>query len=553
MPEDFIIPEFARAVKEKKSQKSIVNDCSPFLDKPFWIWDKAEHKKEHARTEGSCCFNHIVGLPVKGGRPRPIYPFQKQIYDLTMKKVFDARKTDKELEAEYGKDYIRRLGVWIEKATGLGVSEFYLRLMGWLCVRDSYYHGADFCIVTGPNIELATDLMDRLKDIFIEKLGFTFDESKFEANINGVHIQAYPSDNLAALRGRPNVKFILLDEADFFSIGSQKRARAVAERYIGKSNAVVVMVSTPNPDEVEGQGLYAQMKAEFDEAEKKGTLDQLIYDRLELPYTVGLGTMFSEKEIEAAKLSPSFGTEYNLERGFGLGNLLRFDTVNRVVELGEKLGDDKINTLDTYVPATDTFDLVMDLNSMYARSDIKYDKPLFVPTLGSTRILGIDGAFGSSKFAMVVTELTELDKNPIVKVLYADEFERIDYVDALNRIETLIKFYGIKRVYVDGANPEVVGGIRKLYGEQPDWTLDRRPPKVWSVYPVSFSKEGRGMLAKLQRMAESDALAVHPYFKTLIVYLRVAKHSGYNLEKIGKSQLDLLDGLRLALKQFTFN
>jgi hypothetical protein len=32
-------------------------------DKPFWIWDKQQHKLEDIRTNGDCCFNHIIGLP----------------------------------------------------------------------------------------------------------------------------------------------------------------------------------------------------------------------------------------------------------------------------------------------------------------------------------------------------------------------------------------------------------------------------------------------------------------------------------------------------------
>jgi hypothetical protein len=34
-------------------------------DKPFWIWDRDQHKLEHQNTKGSCCFNHIIGLPQK--------------------------------------------------------------------------------------------------------------------------------------------------------------------------------------------------------------------------------------------------------------------------------------------------------------------------------------------------------------------------------------------------------------------------------------------------------------------------------------------------------
>ena len=29
-------------------------------NKPFWIWNIAEHKQGDARTNGDCCFNHII-------------------------------------------------------------------------------------------------------------------------------------------------------------------------------------------------------------------------------------------------------------------------------------------------------------------------------------------------------------------------------------------------------------------------------------------------------------------------------------------------------------
>jgi len=32
-------------------------------NKPFWIWDKEQHKQEDIDTDGECCFNHIIDLP----------------------------------------------------------------------------------------------------------------------------------------------------------------------------------------------------------------------------------------------------------------------------------------------------------------------------------------------------------------------------------------------------------------------------------------------------------------------------------------------------------
>jgi hypothetical protein len=90
------------------------------------------------------------------------------------------------------------------------------------------------CIVTGPRIDLAIALIDRMKKLFA---GLTvFDTKETVIELNNVKIEAFPSHHLDAMRGLPNVSFILLDEADFFPPGQQQDARDVSERYIAKSN-----------------------------------------------------------------------------------------------------------------------------------------------------------------------------------------------------------------------------------------------------------------------------------------------------------------------------
>jgi hypothetical protein len=50
-------------------------------NKPFWIWNIEEHKKEDIKTHGECCFNHIIGLPQKNGIDKPLYDYEKIIFD----------------------------------------------------------------------------------------------------------------------------------------------------------------------------------------------------------------------------------------------------------------------------------------------------------------------------------------------------------------------------------------------------------------------------------------------------------------------------------------
>ena len=46
-------------------------------NKPFWIWDIAKHKHEDIKTNGNCCFNHIIDLPQKDGNDNRFMTMRK--------------------------------------------------------------------------------------------------------------------------------------------------------------------------------------------------------------------------------------------------------------------------------------------------------------------------------------------------------------------------------------------------------------------------------------------------------------------------------------------
>ena len=50
-------------------------------NKRFWIWNIEEHKQEDIKTNGDCCFNHIIGLPQKDGNDKALYDYEKIIFD----------------------------------------------------------------------------------------------------------------------------------------------------------------------------------------------------------------------------------------------------------------------------------------------------------------------------------------------------------------------------------------------------------------------------------------------------------------------------------------
>jgi hypothetical protein len=333
-----VFKDLHKLVSQQQQERTRKELFYRLQDKPFWIWSKEEHKQQDIRTDGDCCLNHIIGLPQKDGNDKPLYDYEEIIYDSLI-----------------GNGSSKHL--WIKKATGLGASEFMLRFMAWLCLKDNALSGSQMCIVTGPRIDLAIALIDRMKKLFAGKGFISFDTKETVIELNNVKIEAFPSHHLDAMRGLPNVSFILLDEADFFPPGQQADARDVSERYIAKSNPYIVMVSTPNaPD-----GLFERIEKESE--------DTCLYKRIFLDYTYGIGKIYTAEEIEQAKQSPSFEREYNLKYLGRIGNVFHTKDIEAAIEKGRKYNPDTIG-------------------SSYFTS----------------KSMDIDPAWGSSAFGIVVTQ-----------------------------------------------------------------------------------------------------------------------------------------------------
>jgi hypothetical protein len=150
-------------LKNRVSLEATAQQSKLFLrlqNKPFWIWNKQHHRLEDIRTNGDCCFNHIIGLPSKDAIDKPLYDYEKIIFDYLVTQDGNAHL--------YGKH------LWIKKATGLGISEFMLRFMAWLCLKYNALSGSQMCIVTGPRIDLASALIDRMKKLFSSGKGLLF-------------------------------------------------------------------------------------------------------------------------------------------------------------------------------------------------------------------------------------------------------------------------------------------------------------------------------------------------------------------------------------------
>ena len=475
-------------------------------NKPFWIWDIEEHKVADIITNGDCCFNHIIELPKKNGQDKPFFDYEKLLFDVLQ----------------------QHKHIWIKKATGLGITEFMLRYMAWLCLSTNKIENSQMCIVTGPRIELAITLIERMKGLFqYWREGFDnphspilrsqnesseqtigqvhFDTKETVIELNGVHIEAYPSHHLDAMRGITNVSFILLDEADFFPTGQQQDARDVSERYIAKSNPWIVMVNTPNaPD-----GLFEKIEREPE--------DTCLYKRLFLDYTYGIDRIYTREEIEQAKASPSFEREYNLKYLGKAGNVFHTLDIEAAI-CTQQEGQEMID---------------WSTSTMVGRS------------------MGIDVAWGdTSKFAIVITQY----RNNKVEVFYAESFEKPLMNEIINHIMQLKQRHHVTRVYVDGANPEVIRELKRRIGEYQEyhdfteeqiWALRNGS---WQIIPINFQKRNREMLQWTYTLMSKRFVKIHPSLQELIVSLRTAVVSDdWKLDKYQTSHNDLLDSFRLAL------
>jgi hypothetical protein len=445
--------DLQKAIESQPS--SDYNQLQKLKGKGFWSWDTSEHKRKHSRYRGNCCFNHIIGPPKKDGVEKAFFDYEKLIYNALM--IPGYFNSDPKLHSSDPGNIIfpfKEKHLFVKKATGLGCSEFFLRFMAWLCLKDDDYRNSQMVIVTGPNQELAIKLIKRMKALFSDKLGITFDSKETVLELNGCNIEAYPSNHLDAFRSLTNPKFILLDEADFAPKFQQDDMRHVSERYIAKSNPFIVLVSTPNAP----GGLFQKIEQE--------PFDTCIYKKMFLDYLWGVGKIYSPEEIENAKISPSFPREYQLQYQGLIGN-------------------------------------VFSTQSIESCQRIKYN-PLQI-NQNAKKTIGVDAGFGSSHFAIVVTQFVDGK----IQVIFAED--------------TYCKKYN----------------------------LDIEDRMI--VVPVPFSVEGAKMLKHAKWLLEetdedgSSLVAIHKRFDKLLTGLRTAVANEYKLDKEVTSYDDIVDAFRLAL------
>lgn len=475
---------FPQQLQKKRYQ----NPSFDFLkNKPFWIWDKEEHRKQYYLLNTKCCFNHIVGLPVneKTGLANPMFDYEEMIF----KAIFQTSEDQKDPKDRH---------VWVKKATGLGITEFILRVMLWLCTRDTTFKNSQMCIVTGPELAIAVGLIQRMKRIF-ENINIFIQNKETVLEVNGVMIKAFPSNHLETYRGLTSPKFIFLDEGDFFRESNIRNVRDTTERYIAKSNPYIVMVSTPNKPDL----LFQQIEQEPE--------DKCMYHRLFFNYQWGLDKMFTQDEIDLQRVSPSFDREYDLKYSGKIGNVFSIHDIDRAIELGER----------------------------YKEIPMKQ---------GCSHFGGIDPGF--SKTTPIY--IGELDtENQCVRIIYCKRYDNAIPSELVKAVWTLHKQYLNLHWFVDASNRGFINELKFAFGENQNWN---KPEEVSHrsnrIIPVNFgSHNDEHLLEHLHSLLSAGYIAIPKEYDQLITSLKTAQATEWDLNKDETVFDDDLDCVRLLLKE----
>jgi hypothetical protein len=480
---------------------------------PFWINNPQLHEYLFERNivgnpETSdwsfCCFNHAVGTPEKKGFHVPILPYQKEILDL----LFDQGKKE----------------LYIKKARGIGATELFLRIMSWLATSSFDYFGNQMALVTGIRLDLAKDLMRRMKLIFYPRLEIRFPYNDTTLLLNGVTINSYPAHTIFVARGQDKMAFVLVDEGDFFPLSIIPEFRSVVEGYKGKSDPYIVLVSTP----YEPGGLFETIENEPNE--------QCMYHKLFYDWTHVKDILLDSKIINRiAKSNPeTFYREFMLKYGFMTGRIFEDSTIEMITRVG-----------------------------LENRPHNQIYHPPYI-SRNSIKVLFCDPGFGDvSAFATVIIEY--IKEKQLLRVIHADKERHSNYDKMTNKIEALHNEFGLECIYVDAADAGLISNLRSRLGDETDErtidhiekTAQQRKERIENYFLVNgfpFSNRKREILSHARSIVDTENyVAVDPQqFHDLVVDLRTIRQKDGKLEKDPTNHYDLADAFLGCLCFYSF-
>jgi hypothetical protein len=182
----------------KKSPYPFYKSSNPLLSDHARDLQIFEGKPFYCNGTGiltDCCFNHIIGLPVKNGIEHIIYD-----YELDTVKAIEHNRN-----------------IWIKKASGIGATELILHYLTYKILVNNDLEYKNIFIISGTYQQHANDVKVRMENLFRKRFPTMQLESKFtDLWIKNTNIKIFPSRNVKDLRGYTDVSYLFIDEADHF-------------------------------------------------------------------------------------------------------------------------------------------------------------------------------------------------------------------------------------------------------------------------------------------------------------------------------------------------
>lgn len=400
--------------------KRIITECQE-IKIPLWLWNLPldEHLKLQLETNRNCCMTCKIGFPQRNGKEFPFFPYQKTWFDY----ITSGTKEIQDIERQYPE---RKQRLLIEKATGIGATEWFLRYIVWKSIIDPAWKHGRVCIVTGPRLDLSVTLIQRIKNLFQqsaaiqEKYGSNprFDSRETVVFMGSTKIEAFPSNNQQSLRGLTNVKMLILDEfAHFSRPDMQRESLTIAERMRTKENTAVVAISTP--------GLYLHQDLMYELLHEPDPTWHVISQDYTIAMKAGL---YTPQQIEEAKRSRSFPREFQLKWGSGaLGSFLQ-----------PKVIDDILASSMGYDPD----DEIIWNNDLVRNEEI-------------ISYAGADFGYGSSSNS-AITVIQILDDRNTIRVVYSKEFQQYTPNDLIDVLNEVMHRYKPRNVFMDASSPSTI-------------------------------------------------------------------------------------------------
>ena len=435
----------------------------------FWCGDSLS-------KESGCCFWHYIfypnGGPERDGNFHPVYRYESEL--------LEALRDDKSKGS-------KNKHVCVYKATGLGITEFMLLWILWKCYTDPFFKDKEAIIITGPNVDLAQDLIRRGKRFLYDRGLEYVDHGVYQFSVNGAIIKCYPSNNIASARGKPRVSVFFGDESAFFKLKDDSTVRTVGERYIGKNDAYVVWVSTAGE---EPAGFFYEIMLEGERETVYQRFHYYVETGLEIDERTGT-SIFTPEFISKASEARSFAREYLGEWGKNVGDIFNAESLENICSKEYPIH-----------PADDSYD----------------------------RIAAVDPGYGSSQYGLVLMEKS----GGKYTVIFATSYERIGYLDAIAKVDQYCKEFNVNKIFVDKSAPELIKDLRDKYH--------------YNVTGIAFNEYGDRMLGFASNMVNKDKVRIHPMFKKLKQQLMTIKLNKKGLpDKTTYNSFDLGDAFLLAL------